>query len=99
MKLIKPYSLSPSPQASEPTTTQFSSLEGGHLSYITLERSAHSYTRSQRWELVALREAASVLGACARSLCSEPLRHLLKWSESLSLPPLWKGLYCESVCY
>lgn len=32
-------------------------------------------------------------------LCTEPLRHLLKWSEFILLPPLWKDLYCKSVCY
>ena len=32
-------------------------------------------------------------------LCTEPLRHLLKWSEFILLPPLWKDLYCKSMCY
>lgn len=32
-------------------------------------------------------------------LCTEPLHHLLKWSEFILLPPLWKDLYCRSVCY
>lgn len=32
-------------------------------------------------------------------LCTEPLRHLLKWSEFIWLPPLWTDLYCKSVCY
>lgn len=87
MKLIKPYSLGPSPPASEPTTTPFSCLEGGHLSYITLERSAHSYTRSQRWGLVALREAASVPAACAHSLCSQPVPAAVKPSVKVVRAP------------
>lgn len=32
-------------------------------------------------------------------LCTEPLRHLLKRSEFVSLPPLWTDLDRKSVCY
>lgn len=60
MKLIKPHSLGPSLQASEPANTQLPCLEVCHLSHVTLESSARSRTSSQGYELVAFREAASV---------------------------------------